>query len=68
MKDFIALVQDKYGIKCKPTSTRNPLANSIVERAHQIIGDLLCTFKPGTAKLDPNNPWGSILSAVMFAL
>eukprot|EP00957_Ditylum_brightwellii_P089188 6792147-Ditylum_brightwellii.AAC.1 len=62
MKDFITLVQDKYGIKCKPITTRNPQANSIVERAHQTIGNLLLMFKPGFAKLDPENPWGGILS------
>eukprot|EP00957_Ditylum_brightwellii_P158783 12086252-Ditylum_brightwellii.AAC.1 len=68
MKDFITLIWDDYGIKCKPITTRNPQANSIVERAHQTIGNLLCTFKPSSAKLDPKDPWSGILSAIMFAL
>eukprot|EP00957_Ditylum_brightwellii_P122579 9347887-Ditylum_brightwellii.AAC.1 len=68
MKDFITLVQDEYGIKYKPITTRHPQANSIVERAHQTIGNLLRTFKPGSAELDPEEPWIGILSAVMFAL
>eukprot|EP00957_Ditylum_brightwellii_P211064 15365715-Ditylum_brightwellii.AAC.1 len=38
------------------------------ERAHQTIGNLLHTFKPGLAELDPEEPWSGILSAVMFAL
>eukprot|EP00957_Ditylum_brightwellii_P182796 13923080-Ditylum_brightwellii.AAC.1 len=65
MNDFIELI---YGIKGKSITARNPQANAIVERAHEIVGDILCIFKIGTAKLDPDYPWGSILSAVMFAL
>eukprot|EP00957_Ditylum_brightwellii_P125294 9549968-Ditylum_brightwellii.AAC.1 len=68
MKDFITLIWDEYGIKHKPITTRNPQVNSIVERAHQTIGNLLRTFEPGSAKLDPKDPWSGILSAVMFAL
>eukprot|EP00957_Ditylum_brightwellii_P196809 14993941-Ditylum_brightwellii.AAC.1 len=62
MKDFTALIQDEYGIKCKSITTRNPQVNSIVERAHKTIGNLLCTFKPGCAELDPKDPWSGILS------
>eukprot|EP00957_Ditylum_brightwellii_P187455 14276268-Ditylum_brightwellii.AAC.1 len=68
MKDFIALIHGKCGIKQKPITTRNSQANAIVERAHQTIGDLLCTFEIDAAKLDPDNPWGGILSAVLFTL
>eukprot|EP00957_Ditylum_brightwellii_P132283 10086795-Ditylum_brightwellii.AAC.1 len=68
MKYFIVLINDECKIKRKPITTRNPQANAIVEKAHQTIGNLLCTFEIGTTKLDPDNPWGSILSAVMFAL
>eukprot|EP00957_Ditylum_brightwellii_P096322 7336263-Ditylum_brightwellii.AAC.1 len=63
MKDFIMLIQDEYGIKCKPITTRNSQSNSIVERAHQTIGNLLRTFKPGSAKLDLEDPQSGILSA-----
>eukprot|EP00957_Ditylum_brightwellii_P081888 6228676-Ditylum_brightwellii.AAC.1 len=62
MKDFIMLIRDEYGIKRKPITIRNPKANCIVERAHQTIGNLLCTFEPGSAELDPNDPWSRILS------
>eukprot|EP00957_Ditylum_brightwellii_P182233 13883679-Ditylum_brightwellii.AAC.1 len=66
MKDFVMLVQDEYGIKYKSITTRNCQANSIVERAHQTIGNLLCMFKPGSAELDPEDPCSSILSTVML--
>eukprot|EP00957_Ditylum_brightwellii_P108376 8267807-Ditylum_brightwellii.AAC.1 len=58
MKDFITLIGDKYGIKRKPITTRNSQANSTMESAHQTIGDLLCTFEPGSAKMDPEDTWG----------
>eukprot|EP00957_Ditylum_brightwellii_P110471 8425013-Ditylum_brightwellii.AAC.1 len=54
-------------MKQKSITTRNPQAKSIVERGHQTIGNLQCMFKLSTAKLDPEDPWGGILSAVMFA-
>eukprot|EP00957_Ditylum_brightwellii_P200332 15273182-Ditylum_brightwellii.AAC.1 len=68
MKDFIMLVWDYYGVKCKPITTRNPQANSIVERARQTIDSLLHTFEPGSARLDSEDSWGGILSIVIFAL
>eukprot|EP00957_Ditylum_brightwellii_P207854 15354806-Ditylum_brightwellii.AAC.1 len=64
----MALIWDEYGIKHKRIITRNPQANSIVERAHQTVGILLHTFKPGSAEVDPEDPWSGIFSAVMFAL
>eukprot|EP00957_Ditylum_brightwellii_P070617 5365636-Ditylum_brightwellii.AAC.3 len=68
MKDFITIVWDEYRTKHKPITTRNPQLNCIVERTHQTIGNLLCTFKPGSVELDPEDPWSSILSTLMLAL
>eukprot|EP00957_Ditylum_brightwellii_P138654 10568673-Ditylum_brightwellii.AAC.1 len=68
MKDFITLVQDEYGIKWKPITTRNPQENSIVEKVQQTTGNPLHTFEPGSAELDPEDSWSGILSTVMFAL
>eukprot|EP00957_Ditylum_brightwellii_P207246 15352120-Ditylum_brightwellii.AAC.2 len=62
------LIWDEYGIKWKPITTRNPQANSIVERAHQTIGNLLCTFESVSVELDPEDLWSSILNTVIFAL
>eukprot|EP00957_Ditylum_brightwellii_P082951 6306688-Ditylum_brightwellii.AAC.1 len=68
MKDFIMLIWDEYGTKHKPITTRNPQANTIVERAYKTIGNLLCTFEPGSAKLDSKDTSSGILTTVMFAL
>ena len=34
---------DSYGIKCKPTTIKNPQANAILERVHQVLGQMLRT-------------------------
>ncbi len=40
--DFEALCES-YGIKRKPTSVKNPQANAILERLHQVLTTMLCT-------------------------
>jgi hypothetical protein len=34
---------DSYGITRKPTTVKNPQANSILECVHQVLGQMLCT-------------------------
>ena len=46
----------------------NPQANSILERAHQTIGNILRTFQVNNHELEQNDPWSGILSAVIFAM
>jgi hypothetical protein len=40
-----------YGIKCKPTSIKNPTANAILERIHAVFTNMLHTAKLNVAKL-----------------
>jgi hypothetical protein len=67
MGDFARMVQEDYGVKKKPTTTRNPQANSIIERIHQTIGNMIRTHQVGSAEIDENDPWSGILAATMFA-
>ena len=61
------LVND-YGLKTKPISVRSPQANSIVERVHQAIGNMIRTFEMyDNERLDESDPWSGLLAAVMFA-
>ncbi len=39
-----------YGIKSKPTRIKNPQANAICERIHQILGTMMCTSEIDMAK------------------
>ena len=57
-----------YRIPYSPISVRNPQANAIVERGHQIIGDSICTFKIQHMDLDNENPWEGVLLSTMFAI
>ncbi len=34
---------ETYGIQRKPTTIKNPQANGILERLHQVLGQMLCT-------------------------
>jgi hypothetical protein len=67
MGEFTRMVEKDYGVKKKPITTRNPQANSILERIHQTIGNMVRTFQVGQADLDEDDPWSGILAAVMFA-
>jgi transposase InsO family protein len=37
-------MQDNYGINAKPTTSHNPQANAIIERAHKVVNDMLRSF------------------------
>ena len=65
-QDFRSMLTD-YGIRKKPISTRNPQANSIVERVHQTIGDILRSMELNDQKLTKDS-WKGILAATAFAV
>jgi hypothetical protein len=39
-----------FGVKRKPTSIKNPQANSILERIHAVFTNMLCTAELDMAK------------------
>ena len=67
-QEFQQMIKEDYGIKPKPITVRNPQANAIVERVHQVIGNIIRTFELETNYLDDNDPWKGILSATAFAV
>jgi hypothetical protein len=47
---------ESYGIKHKPTMVKNPQANAILERVHQVLAQILCTAELDMAKsVTPNS-------------
>ena len=62
------MMANDYRIPCNSTSVRNPQANAVVERVHQTIGNIICTFNIHQTDLDNENPWEGILSSTMFAI
>ncbi|MFM7543288.1 MAG: RNase H-like domain-containing protein [Ignavibacteria bacterium] len=66
MAEFTVMLENEYGVKKKPITKRNPQANSIVERVHQTLGNMIRTFS--VQSMDEENPWDGILAAVAFAV
>jgi len=66
--DFQNMLKNDYGIKKKPITTRNPQANAIIERVHQVIANIIRTFELQDNYLDEDDPWKGILSATAFAV
>jgi hypothetical protein len=64
--EFQSLIRDEYHIKCKPISVKNPQANAIIERVHQVIGNMIRTFE--LQDIDEDDPFEGILSAVAWAI
>jgi hypothetical protein len=62
------MIKHDYGIKGKPITVRNPQANAIVERIHQVIGNIIRTFELENNYLDEEKPGKGILSATAFAV
>ena len=62
------MIKNDYGIKGKPITTRNPQANSVVERIHQVLANMVRTFELENKYLDKEDPWKAILSATAFAV
>jgi hypothetical protein len=50
-------VCDNIGIKCSPTTSYNLQGNSIIEKNHQVIGNMLRAFELEERELDPDDPW-----------
>ena len=61
------MMKEDYGVRRKPITARNPQANSIIERVHQTVGQMLRTHHVQDTT-DLVNPLKGILSAICFAI
>jgi len=59
--EFQSIIKHEYHINCKPTSVKNPQANAILERVHQVVGNMLHTFE--LEEIVEDDPFDGILSA-----
>ena len=67
MGEFSRMIKEDYGLRKKPITARNPQANSIIERVHQRVGQMLRTFRVQDTE-NLVNPLDGILAAISFAL
>ena len=64
-----AALKDQYGIDRKIITTRNPQANGIIERIHQVVGDMIRTRDiKGKQDLDELFGFEGVLAAVRDAV
>ena len=66
MAKFSNMCQNKYSLKRKSITTRNPQSNEIIKRIHQTIGNIIRAFD--VSNIVYNDPWSGILAATMFAV
>ena len=66
MAEFAKLCQNDYGLKRKPITTRSPQSNTIIERIHQTIGNIIRTSD--VSNIVNNDPCSGILSATTFSV
>jgi len=62
MGEFAKMIEDDYDILQKGMSVRNPQANSILERVHQTLGNIIRTFELYHSDMTAESPWDGILS------
>ena len=66
-EDYI-LILVNFAIKPKPTTITNPQSNTIVERVHQVVDDMLRTQDLKQHTFDSIDPWGPILNEAAWAI
>ena len=72
-REFAAEVREdlvnKWGVTRKLITTRNPQANSMVERAHQVVHSMIATHNlKNKTDLEAVGGWQGILAALGFAM
>jgi hypothetical protein len=67
---FRQTLNDDYGIDLKLITTANPQANAVVERIHQVIGNMLRTMSLEDMYLlpPPYDPFAGVIAAIGYAL
>ena len=62
------LLCKQYGLKHKPTTKKNPQGNSILERIHQVVANMLRSFDLDNQELDEHDLFGEYLAQVAWAI
>ena len=68
LAEFKTMILSVCGIEENPITSSNPQANSILDRFHQAIGNIIRAFKVKDMVFDDENPWNGILECTMFTL
>jgi len=66
MAEFANMIKNDYGINVHAATKRNPQANSMIERVHQTLANIVRTFQ--VHESEEEDPWKGVLSAAAFAI
>ena len=58
----------EYGITAKPSTLENPTSDVILERIHQVLGNLVRTCNIKETYAEENNSWSGILDTSAFVI
>ena len=61
-------MRKNYGMKKQRSTEYNPQSNGIIERVHQVVGDMTRTFELDEKVLDDLDPFSELISSVGFAV
>ena len=67
-KEFMVMLEEDYGIKQQVITTQNPQANSMVERAHQTLHQMIRVKDFENSNINVEDPFSGILTACTFAM
>ena len=67
-KNVFDEMRKNYSMHKKRSTEYNPQSNGIVERVHQVLGDMLRTFELENRELNDMDPWSEFLSAAGYAI
>ena len=67
-KEFQDLLNKEHNVKTKPIMVKNPQANAVLERIHQVLGNSVRMFELKECNLNKDGPWSGILAAVAWAI
>jgi hypothetical protein len=59
---------NNYQMKPKHSTAYNPQSNGIIERIHQVLGNMLRSYEMDKEDLNENNPWGYFLNSAAWAI
>ena len=62
------LIEQEYGIKTKPASSKNPQASATTEIIPQVIGNRVCSYDMQKTYVDDADPWMGILATAAFVV
>ena len=62
------MIENEYDINTKPDSPGNPQAKAIIERIHQVLGNLVHTYNIQETYVDDADPWMGILATEAFVV